>query len=393
MGIALTVVDDNPHLAWDGRVYPVNATFQRFVAALLDLPGTPVASITSCVPLRDAAGAADDAGPRSAHPGERHGPVRRHRGVPPTPAGPARDQPDDPATGHRRRRPPLAQGARVERDAGGDAGSPGRRASLRLGRRQCGGSGRRPVRRDDPRGRGGRRVRVRRDRPAGRRGRASPRGRRSGGRRRRDRGEPGGAGGAARPGRAAMDALAGPGPVPARLGRAPGRGQGARGDAGRGGRGTDAPARDPRRRAGPGTPGRARVDARRRGRIHWSGHIAERATYLDHLAAADAFVFPSPAEGFPKVLLDAFAVGLPVLATPVGSVAELVEADLVEPILAPTTDEVLVAWRRLRSMDAAHAEDRRRRAHAFVASHTRAAEAARLVERWRTWWPDLPWER
>ncbi len=128
-------------------------------------------------------------------------------------------------------------------------------------------------------------------------------------------------------------------------------------------------------------------------RIRWSGHIAERATYLDHLAAADAFVFPSPAEGFPKVLLDAFAVGLPVLATPVGAVGALVEADLVEPILAPTPDEVLVAWRRLRSMDRAHADDRRRRTHAFAASHTRVAEAARLVERWRTWWPDLPWER
>ena len=51
VGIRLVVVDDNPHVAWDGRVHPANATFQRFVAALLDLPGSPVASITSCVPL------------------------------------------------------------------------------------------------------------------------------------------------------------------------------------------------------------------------------------------------------------------------------------------------------------------------------------------------------
>ena len=54
MGIRLVVVDDNPHVAWDGRVHAVNATFQQFVAGLLDLPGSPVASITSCVPLRDA---------------------------------------------------------------------------------------------------------------------------------------------------------------------------------------------------------------------------------------------------------------------------------------------------------------------------------------------------
>ena len=54
MGIRVTVVDDNPHVAWDGRVYPVNATFQHFVAALLDIPGSPVEAITSCVPLREA---------------------------------------------------------------------------------------------------------------------------------------------------------------------------------------------------------------------------------------------------------------------------------------------------------------------------------------------------
>jgi len=55
MGIRLAVVDDNPHLLWNGRVHPANATFERFVAGLLDLPGRPVASITSCVPLREAA--------------------------------------------------------------------------------------------------------------------------------------------------------------------------------------------------------------------------------------------------------------------------------------------------------------------------------------------------
>src|SRR5918995_3502975 len=54
MGIRLVVVDDNPHVSWDGRVHPMNATFQQFVAGLLDLPGSPVASITSCVPVRAA---------------------------------------------------------------------------------------------------------------------------------------------------------------------------------------------------------------------------------------------------------------------------------------------------------------------------------------------------
>src|SRR5258706_5948917 len=54
MGIRVVVIDDNPHVRWEGRVYPVNATFHRFLAGVLDVPGAPVASIVHCVPLRDA---------------------------------------------------------------------------------------------------------------------------------------------------------------------------------------------------------------------------------------------------------------------------------------------------------------------------------------------------
>src|SRR6267154_6513673 len=54
MGIRVVVVDDNPHVRWEGRVYPVNATFHRFLAAVLDVPGAPVESIAHCVPLSEA---------------------------------------------------------------------------------------------------------------------------------------------------------------------------------------------------------------------------------------------------------------------------------------------------------------------------------------------------
>jgi hypothetical protein len=54
MGIRVVVVDDNPHVSWEGSVYPVNATFHRFLAAVLDVAGSPVASIVHCVPLRAA---------------------------------------------------------------------------------------------------------------------------------------------------------------------------------------------------------------------------------------------------------------------------------------------------------------------------------------------------
>src|SRR6185503_8518515 len=57
MGIRVVVIDDNPHVRWEGRVYPVNATFHRFLAGVLDVPGSPVSTIVHCVPLRDASSA------------------------------------------------------------------------------------------------------------------------------------------------------------------------------------------------------------------------------------------------------------------------------------------------------------------------------------------------
>ena len=130
-------------------------------------------------------------------------------------------------------------------------------------------------------------------------------------------------------------------------------------------------------------------------RVRWAGHVADRETYLDRLAAADAFVFPSPAEGFPKVVLDAFAVGLPVLATQRRHAGRARRrrsrrADRRDP----SAEAVAAAWRRLSATDPAAVDDRRRRGpRASPPRHTRPAEAARLVERWRSWWPDLPWER
>ena len=131
-----------------------------------------------------------------------------------------------------------------------------------------------------------------------------------------------------------------------------------------------------------------------RDRITWAGHVADRAAYLDRLAAADVFVFPSPAEGFPKVVLDAFAVGLPVVATRAGALAELADARTHRPDRPARRGvdrggaggDCASAIRRTSS-------PRRRRGTAFAAAHTRPAEAARLVAHWRDWWPDLPWER
>jgi glycosyltransferase involved in cell wall biosynthesis len=123
-------------------------------------------------------------------------------------------------------------------------------------------------------------------------------------------------------------------------------------------------------------------------RVSWLGFVGDRAAYLEALAGGDLFVFHSPAEGFPKVILDAFAVGLPVAAAPSGTLGRL-RGDRFERIAAEP-DAIAPSVARL----VAHPERARRLRDAgssFIAAHTRPAEAARLVARWRGRWPDLPW--
>jgi glycosyltransferase involved in cell wall biosynthesis len=58
-------------------------------------------------------------------------------------------------------------------------------------------------------------------------------------------------------------------------------------------------------------------------RVHFKGFV-DQATIVTTLRASDVFVLPSFAEGIPVALMEAMAIGTPVIATYVGGIPELV---------------------------------------------------------------------
>ena len=392
MGIRLVVVDDNPHVAWEGGTYSANATFERFVAALLDVPGAPVASITTCVPIRAA-----EAPPASL-------PLDPRIQVVAT-------APFDGIVGYLRHLPGLL---RANRPTLSSAIAGANLVWIKVPASNAALTGAIAARAGVPRfvwvaGSAG-------DVAAGRFDGALGIGARAVGVGYDGVGRLVGLGG--RRLVVGEDVVDGDGVVaslvePSEL-RDPATRPWPPADpdairlvwAGRlvGGKGLESLLEtvDLNRRlrldiVGDG-PDRARLreiaDASgARNRITWVGHVSDRVTYLDRLAAADVFVFPSPAEGFPKVVLDAFAVGLPVVATRAGGLDELADAGLTEPIARLDAASITAALGSLRQREPGEVVAQRERANAFAARHTRPAEAARLVEHWQRWWPDLPWER
>lgn len=58
--------------------------------------------------------------------------------------------------------------------------------------------------------------------------------------------------------------------------------------------------------------------------IRFTGRLASAEEVRQELLSVDMFVFPSQAEGLPRGILEAMAVGLPVLSTPVGGIPEII---------------------------------------------------------------------
>jgi hypothetical protein len=121
--------------------------------------------------------------------------------------------------------------------------------------------------------------------------------------------------------------------------------------------------------------------------VTFRGYVAARPDYLAALTGADIFVHPSPAEGFPKVVLDAMAAGVPVLATPAGTLAEIActrgqapdPQRPVEAVAGPTARAIEAALRGLLASPG-RAHDLAVAGSAFARAHTAEAEARRLAD-------------
>lgn len=76
-------------------------------------------------------------------------------------------------------------------------------------------------------------------------------------------------------------------------------------------------------------------------RVVFHGHISEKKVLSQFYKRADVFVLPSLVEGFGIVLLDAMSFGLPIVATRVGAIPELVKDDINGLLIQPADSPAL----------------------------------------------------
>ncbi len=102
-------------------------------------------------------------------------------------------------------------------------------------------------------------------------------------------------------------------------------------------------------------------------RIHWKGH-ADRENLATHFGCADLFVLPTLSEGTPRVLLEAMAHGVPLVASRVGGIPDSVTHE-VNGLLVPPKDPAALA----RACDRVFADSQLR--HGLVESGREFARA------------------
>jgi glycosyltransferase involved in cell wall biosynthesis len=142
-------------------------------------------------------------------------------------------------------------------------------------------------------------------------------------------------------------------------------------------------------------PERAFVEERSKslpaGRVHFAGYVGDPDGYLDLLRQAHVLAHPSGAEAVPKVIGEAMAAGVPVVATPVGGVTEIL-GNGERGRLVPVYDIGELAWAIADLLEnPAERGALRDRGLEWAADHTAERQAERLVDWLRGQFPGLPW--
>ncbi|MFV1876502.1 glycosyltransferase family 4 protein [Nioella sp.] len=144
-------------------------------------------------------------------------------------------------------------------------------------------------------------------------------------------------------------------------------------------------------------PDRAALEAQSRaldlaGAVTFAGYRSQ-SDVAELLARHDALILPSFAEGVPVVLMEAMAARMPVIATAVGGVSELVEDGINGYLVAPGDGAALRAAILRVMKDSALRQRMGGAGRAKVEAHfTATTEAARLARLIRSG-PDLPQDK
>jgi glycosyltransferase involved in cell wall biosynthesis len=123
------------------------------------------------------------------------------------------------------------------------------------------------------------------------------------------------------------------------------------------------------------------VSHRSRARIRWTGH---RDDVPDLLAAADLFVFPSVFEGLGGAVIEAMALGLPIVASDLDAIREVVEEGRNAVLVPPASPEALAdAMVMLLDDRRKAAEFGARSREIFVERFTADRSVPRMIELYR----------
>jgi glycosyltransferase involved in cell wall biosynthesis len=117
--------------------------------------------------------------------------------------------------------------------------------------------------------------------------------------------------------------------------------------------------------------------------VKFSGHVQMGPALNDCYARADIFALPSLSEGSPKVVLEAMAHSVPVVATPVGNVPEVLEAGRRGVLVAAGNAAALAEGIDRLLTDGAFRQQCIREGFAFARQHGVEQFVARMAEKMR----------